>query len=73
MKKKLHEIEKVLRNGKLPHKDLSGIREMNWQKILQAQRKRRKPQFFLSLPPWSWALASIVLILLCVVFMLLLK
>lgn len=72
MKKHLTEIEDILRNGKLPDSDLAPLRHQVWQQVLKAQRKRRKPKLPLKVPPWVWALASIILILLCVVVMLLL-
>jgi len=67
------DIEKRLRNGRLPDSDMSKYRHKAWQKILQAQRARRKIISFLSIPPWVWAVASIIILILFFVFMLLLK
>ncbi|NIR51120.1 hypothetical protein GWO43_21165 [candidate division KSB1 bacterium] len=73
MRKSLKDIEDTLRNGKLPHANLAQHRHKVWQRVLQAQRERRKSKLMLNLPPWIWVLASIVLILLCVIVMLLIK
>lgn len=74
MKKNLKEVEDLLRNGKLPDKDLARIRHQVWQKILKAQRERhQQPKMLLNLQPWIWFLASIILIILCLVLMFLLK
>ena len=67
------DIEKRLQNGKLPDSDMSKYRHNIWQRILQAQRSRRKIISFLSIPPSIWALASIIIIILFIVFMFLLK
>jgi hypothetical protein len=73
MKKHLKEIEDILRNGKLPDADTARLRHQVWQKLLRTQRERRKFKSLLKLQPWIWALASIILILLCVLIMMLLK
>ncbi len=73
MKNDLKEIEDFLRNGKLPEKSLAQVQHKVWQKILIGQRQRRKLRVLSSLPPWTWALTSIILLLLCVIFMLLIK
>ncbi len=70
MKRKLHEIEDLLRDGKLPDADTAQLRHLVWQKVLEAQRRRRKPRGFMKLPPWAWALGSILLILLGILAML---
>jgi hypothetical protein len=68
----LKEIEDMLRHkGDLAEKDLSQIRHKNWQRMLQARRQRRKS--YTGLPPWIWALASLILIVLCLIVMLLIK
>ncbi|MCZ6819963.1 MAG: hypothetical protein O7G31_10810 [Calditrichaeota bacterium] len=73
MKKHLHEIEEILHNGRLPEEDLTRLRHQTWLKIVKAKRERRQHWGFLSLPTWTWVLASIILILLGVLAMLLLK
>ncbi len=73
MRRKLHEIEELLRNGKVPDADLSHLRHEAWQKLLAARRQRRRPKGFLRLPPWVWALASILLIVLSLLVMLWLR
>jgi hypothetical protein len=67
------DIEKRLRNGKLPDSDMSKHRYKVWQKLLRAQRGRRKLASFLSIPPSIWALASIVILILFFIFIFLLK
>jgi hypothetical protein len=67
------DIEKRLQDGKLSDSDMSRHRHKIWQRILQAQRSRRKIISFLSIPPSIWALASIIIIILFFIFMFLLK
>ena len=69
----LKDIEQVLRNGKLPDTDPSSLRQRVWQGVLSKQRGRRKPKAFLRLLPWTWALASIIVILLGILVIFLLK
>jgi hypothetical protein len=71
--REFNEIEKRLQNGKLPDSDMSKHRHKSWQKILQAQRGRRKTISFLSIPPSIWALVSIIIVILFLVFMFILK
>jgi hypothetical protein len=66
-KKDLHEVEELLRNGRLPDSDLPRVRHKVWQQVLAAQRKRRKAKTLLRLPPWIWALASITVILIGII------
>ena len=73
MKKDLKAVENFLRNGKLPDKSSAKLQHEAWHKILNAQRQRRRSRRFLKLPPWTWALASIVLVLLCLIIIFLLK
>lgn len=73
MTPKLHEIEKLLRNGKLPNKSTLQVRHKVWQQILSAQRERRTSKSLLKLPPWIWPMGSIILILLCLAYFLLMK
>jgi len=54
--KDFKDIEKRLRNGKLPDSDMSKHRIKVWQKLLQAQRNRRKLVSFLSISPSVWVL-----------------
>jgi hypothetical protein len=72
-KKKITEIEEFLRSGRLPHADARSLRDRVWQKIVESRRTRRTPKLPLHLPPWIWALASIVLVLLCIIFILMMK
>jgi uncharacterized membrane protein YidH (DUF202 family) len=68
----LKEIEDLLRHGReLAEKNLSQIRHETWQRVLHAQRQRRKR--YTGFPPWVWALASLILIVLCFIVMLLIK
>lgn len=60
----LEDIEELLRDGKLPDTDPSSLRQKAWQSVLAKRRGRRKQKAFLRLQPWSWALASIIVILL---------
>ncbi|MFQ5637835.1 MAG: hypothetical protein ACE5IR_07535 [bacterium] len=71
MKKHFKEIEDILRNGKLPDADSSELRHQVWQRVLQNQRQHRTSKLLLRLPPWIWVMASIILILLCILLMLL--
>lgn len=71
--KEFQNIEKRLRNGKLPDRDMSKHRHKVWQRISHAQRARRKMISFLSIPPWVWAVGSIVILILFFVFMFLMK
>jgi hypothetical protein len=71
--KDFQDIEKRLRNGKLPDSDMSKHRYKVWQTLLQAQRTRRKIISFLSIPPWIWAVGSIIILILFFIFMFLLK
>lgn len=47
----LKSVEELLRNGKLPNRDLGPLRHKVWQKVLQQQRRRRKPAVALNLSP----------------------
>jgi len=71
--KNFQDIEQRLRNGKLPDSDMSKRRYKVWQKILQGQRKRRKLISFLSMPPYVWAVGSIIILILFFIFMFILK
>ena len=71
--KDFKDIEKRLKNGKLPDSDMSKHRHKVWQKILQARRTRRKLVSLLSIPPYVWAVGSIIILLLFFIFMFLLK
>ena len=71
--KDFKDIEKRLRNGKLPDSNMSKHRIKVWQKLLQAQRNRRKLVSFLSISPSVWALGSIIILILFFIFMFLLK
>lgn len=71
--KDFKDIEKRLLNGRLQDSDMSKHRHKVWQKILQARRARRKLVSFLSIPPYVWAVGSIIILLLFFIFMFLLK
>ena len=68
--KDLKDIEKILREIKPPDRDMTHTRHEVWRRIMKDRERRMKrgPQRFLK--PWVWALASIILIILCYLFML---
>jgi len=66
MTKDIQEIEKLLRDEKLPDQDTSHVKRHVWQSILRCRRERQdKGSPIFRIKPWLWPLASIVLILLC--------
>ena len=73
MKKKITEIEEFLRSGRLQDADARSLRDRVWQKVVEHRRNRRAPKLPLDLPSWIWALASIILVLLCIIFILIIK
>ena len=68
--KTLNNIEKLLKQSKLPDRDVSHSRHEMWHEILKRRRDRRRLGFLFRIRPWVWALMSIVLIALCILFML---
>ncbi|NQT26463.1 hypothetical protein HQ585_14010 [candidate division KSB1 bacterium] len=68
--KKLNDIERLLKESKLPDWDLSQSRHEMWHQILKKRRDRRRLGFLFRIRPWIWALMSIILIVLCFMFML---
>ena len=71
--KDLKDIEDILREAKLPDRDVSQEHHDVWHQIIDAQRKRRKKGFLSKIAPWIWALGSLLLILFCIFFMILLS
>ncbi len=71
--KKIREIENFLQDGKLPDQDVTPFRKGTWRHVINAQRARRRARPLLKVPPWTWALASIILVLLFVFFVLYVK
>lgn len=71
--KDLKNIEDLLRDSRLPDTDFAKNRHDTWHRLIEAQRRRRKPRILLFLPPWAWALASLVFLLICLLVMLWLK
>ncbi len=65
----LQEVEKLLRESRLPDVDPITFRKGSWHKILAAQRARRSVPRVLGLPYWGWTLISLGLILLAVIVM----
>lgn len=71
--KEFRDIEKRLLNGKLPDSDMSRHRPKVWQGILQAKRIPRKMLSVFSIPPYIWALASIIILVLFFIFIFIFK
>jgi hypothetical protein len=69
--KDFEDIEKTLRDTRLPDQDMSHTRHEVWQRIMKAREKRHKRILLSCVKPWGWALASIILILICVFVMIL--
>ena len=70
--KDLNDIEAILKKAKPPDRDVSQLRHEAWHQIIDAQRERHAKGFFAKVTPWIWALASLILILLCIFFMIML-
>ena len=70
MKRDFRDLEDFLREAKPKDIDASEMRKKVWQKVISAQRKRRKTRVFWGIPPWVWTLGSLVLILLLIMAML---
>ncbi|MFQ5627166.1 MAG: hypothetical protein ACE5I1_00280 [bacterium] len=71
--KDLKKIEDLLRESRPPDTDLTKSRHHAWRRLIETQRRRRKPRMLFFLPPWAWALASLVFLLLCLLLMLWIK
>ena len=71
--KNLKDIEKLLTNAKPPDKVISSTRHKTWQRIIDAHKKHGKRTGFLTIKPWIWTLASIILILICILLMMWIK
>lgn len=67
--KDLHDIEKMLEKARPPDQDFSKTRRQIWQDILNRRKSQNKKGFPISLAPWIWVVASLVLIFICVLFM----
>ena len=66
------DIEKILKESRLPDRDMSSTGHEVWRRIIEARKTHGKRSPLSRMKPWVWALASILLILLCVLFMILL-
>ncbi len=69
--KNLNDIEKFLKASKQPDKDFTDVKHEIWSLVLQMHKQRRRKSWLSFMKPWMWVLASIFLILICVLFMLL--
>lgn len=67
------DIENRLRNGKLPDSNMSRHHHKVWRRILQAKRIRRKMISVFSIPPYIWAVGSIIILILFFIFVFVLK
>ena len=65
----LKNIEKMLRDARLPDAKNDEVRLKMWQTLLTQRRERLRRGLLYRIKPWMWALASIVFILLCVLIM----
>lgn len=68
--KNLQDIEKMLRESRLPDRDMSHTRYDIWREILKKRRDTRRFGYLFRIRPWIWALASLALIVLCFIFFL---
>lgn len=71
--KRNEDIERLLRDSRLPDRNGSKDRHDVWERVLKARKDRPKRSLLLRVRPWMWALASILLVLLCVLFMLMIR
>ena len=69
--KEFEDIEKMLKESKLPDRDTSSVRHEAWKHILRSRKEKREKPLIARIPPIGWALASFILILLCIFFMIL--
>ena len=69
----LKNIEEMLRESRLPDSDFSKNRSETWRRLIDAQRRPHKTRLLFALPPWLWALASLLLLLLSILLMLWLR
>jgi len=67
--KDLQDIEKLLEKARPPDQDVSKTRHHIWQEILNRRKNKNRRGFPISLPPWIWVVASLALILICILFM----
>lgn len=70
--KESKDIEKILKDSRPPNRELPSTRREAWKRIIERRKTPRKRSPLLKMKPWIWALASIILIILCVYFMILL-
>lgn len=63
------DIEKLLFESKLPDQKLSNAQHQIWQQILDERKKRHQLSIIFRIKPWMWALASVLLMLLCIALM----
>lgn len=66
--KNFSDIETLLRESRLPDKDVTHTRIDVWRDILKKRRDARRFGLLFRIRPWMWALASLLLIALCFLF-----
>ena len=71
--KEFKNIEKKLRNAKLPDSDMSDRFGYTWKKVLEAHRKRREKHLSFFISPWAWPVASVIILFLFFVFVFLIR
>ena len=64
------DIEELLKGARLPDRSSPKDRRDMWEQVLR--RHKIKKSLWLRIRPWIWALASILLILICILFMIML-
>jgi hypothetical protein len=67
--KKIEDIEKILREEKLPDQDTSAFKLKIWQQILQERRQRKNVPLLMKIKPWMWFAASMLLLIICLLMM----
>jgi hypothetical protein len=65
----LKNVEKILRDARLPDTKNDEVRLKMWQALLGQRRERQRRGLLYRIKPWMWALASIIFILICVLIM----
>jgi hypothetical protein len=66
--KDLKDIEQKLRGGRLPDSDMTHRHSFVWRKIIDTQRVKRREFLPFGGSPWVWALGSLIVILLFLIF-----
>ena len=65
--KPLNDIENLLKESRLPDRDMSPTRHEVWHRILERHRDRRRFGPLFRIRPAVWALMSILLVVLCLI------